>query len=61
MLEFIVLGQIPGTHLQITFAWCVLALFIGLLWIDLKIHRNRKIVKAAAKNKKVEVVRPSQV
>ena len=60
MLEFIVLGQIPGTHLQITFAWCVIALLGGLLWIDLKIHRAHKFTKAA-RNKKVEVVRPGRV
>ncbi len=28
MLEFIVLGQIPGTSFQITFAWVIAALLI---------------------------------
>lgn len=59
MLEFIVLGQIPGTHIQITFAWCVVVLLIGLVWLDLKIHRNHK--NSDTRGKEVEVIRPGQV
>lgn len=36
MLDFLVLGQIPGTHIQITFAWY---LFAALGIIGYVIHR----------------------
>lgn len=42
MLEFIVLGQIPGTHLQITLAWFVLAILGLLIWADIKLHTAKK-------------------
>lgn len=50
MLEFIVMGQIPGTQLQITFIWIqyfmATALVMGLMYADLKLiklrlHQNR--------------------
>jgi hypothetical protein len=59
MLEFIVLGQVPGTHIQITFAWCVVILLFGLIWLDLKIHRDRKTTSKRAKH--VDVIRPGRV
>jgi hypothetical protein len=31
MLEFIVLGQIPGTHFQITFAWLLASVLVLIL------------------------------
>lgn len=47
MLEFIVLGRIPGTSIQITFFQFlqVLLLIIALLLIsiELKIHKIRRI------------------
>lgn len=45
MLEFIVLGQIPGTTLQITFVWFMLVVLIGLLVLDVKIHRAQKLAQ----------------
>lgn len=59
MLELIVLGQIPGTHLQITFAWCAIALLFLLIWLDVKVHRLLRAEKP--RGKRVEIVRPSQV
>lgn len=45
MSEFIVLGQIPGTHIQITFVFWVilmLALFIAsLVWTAHRTHAFR--------------------
>lgn len=41
MLEFIVLGQIPGTHLEITIAWFVFGLLGVLIWADIKLHAAR--------------------
>ncbi|HEU4914643.1 MAG TPA: hypothetical protein VFT16_04565 [Candidatus Saccharimonadales bacterium] len=42
MSDFIVLGLVPGTHLQITFIlWIVLVLFLGagmLVWIGHRLH-----------------------
>jgi len=40
MLEFIVLGQIPGTNLKITLAWFVILLFAFIIWLDLKFHHT---------------------
>lgn len=39
MLEFLVLGQVPGTHIQITFAWYLFAA-LGLLGYTL--HKIKK-------------------
>lgn len=42
MMEFIVLGQIPGTHIQITLSWLIFALFGLLLWADIKLHTVKR-------------------
>lgn len=60
MLQFIVLGEIPGTHLQITFAWYAIFLLAGLIWLDVKIHKSHSSTKKP-RAKRVEVIRPSQV
>lgn len=39
MLEFLVLGQIPGTKIQVTFAWY---LFISLILLSYLLHKIRK-------------------
>lgn len=39
MLEFLVLGQIPGTHFQVTFAWY---LFLALGLLSYLLHKVRK-------------------
>ena len=49
MLEFIVLGQIPGTQLQITLAWFVFAVLGVLIWADIKFHANKTANKTTAK------------
>jgi hypothetical protein len=36
MLELIVLGRIPGTHIQITFNWFLLVVAIMLSGIELR-------------------------
>lgn len=41
MLEFIVLGQIPGTHIQVTIAWFAFAMLGLLIWADLRFHAQR--------------------
>lgn len=59
MLEFIVLGEVPGTHIQITFAWFTLLLVAGLIWLDYKIHQNHRT--KGSRRKSVEVIRPGRV
>lgn len=49
MLEFIVLGQIPGTNLQITLAWFAFAILGLLLWADIKLHIHSKALQPATK------------
>lgn len=49
MLELIVLGQIPGTNIQITFAWIVLVVLGSILYFDFKTHH--KISKSSSQNK----------
>lgn len=41
MLEFIVLGQIPGTHVRITITWLLFATLLLVIWLDIKIHNPR--------------------
>jgi len=47
MLDFIVLGQIPGTNIQITFAWFLFAALCALAYCIHKIknlqdtHKNQ--------------------
>lgn len=52
MLEFIVLGQIPGTDIQITFAWFAVALLCGLIWADMKLHKTGTDKKISQKTNK---------
>lgn len=42
MLEVIVLGHIPGTQMQITFAWVLFVVVVSMVWLDVKLHKNRK-------------------
>ena len=45
MLEFIVLGQIPGTSLTITFNWVLLLVATALMIYDIRhIVQRRKLV-----------------
>ncbi len=49
MLELIVLGRIPGTHIQITFNWFLLAVAVLLGMVELRTlylrHREEIIAK----------------
>lgn len=39
MLNFIVLGLIPGTHIQITFSWVLLSVAIVLVYTEFRYRR----------------------
>lgn len=52
MLEFIVLGEIPGTHIQVTLAWFVLVVFGLIIYIDLKFHNQNYEITHDKKTKK---------
>lgn len=39
MLNFIVLGLIPGTHIQITFSWVLLSVAIMLVYAEFRYRR----------------------
>ena len=41
MMEFIVLGQVPGTHMIITFSWVLLAALAGVLSLNYYIRKSR--------------------
>ncbi len=43
MMDFIVLGLIPGTHIQVTFAWFLFGALIALLFVN---HRIKKAIAA---------------
>lgn len=45
MLEMIVLGQIPGTHFQITITWFAALALAGLFWIDWRSQNSVHVVK----------------
>lgn len=53
MVEFIVLGEIPGTHLQITLAWFAFMVLGILIWADMRFHSNNQTTtKPVRKNSK---------
>lgn len=39
MMQLIVLGQIPGTHFQLTFAWFQLIMIPCLAFVTYKVYR----------------------
>ena len=46
MLEFIVLGQVPGTHLIITFNWVLIVAAFALFGVEIyRISQRRKHAK----------------
>ncbi len=48
MLEFIVLGQIPGTSLVVTFSWVLVATLLitfSLPFVFIQRHRLRKLIR----------------
>lgn len=45
MLELIVLGQIPGTHFQITLSWLLFGVLLFVLWLDVKAHNPSLLEK----------------
>lgn len=50
MLDLIVLGKIPGTPFQITFAWLALTSFVGLVVVERRLnHQNVLPFKKAQK------------
>ncbi len=63
MLEFIVLGHIPGSQLQITFAWVqnflLILLMLDLVWLDLKLVHIRHLAPTTppAKARRVQRLR----
>ena len=42
MIEFIVLGRIPGTEIYITFNWLIVVIVCGILIYDMRKMLNRK-------------------
>lgn len=46
MLEFIVLGQIPGTHIQITFSGVLLCIALGLMIYEGYRHNRQHTLSA---------------
>ncbi len=51
MMDFIVLGLIPGTHIQVTFAWFLFGALIALLYIN---HRIKKAASASGMSSQAE-------
>ena len=54
MLRFIVLGQIPGTQVQVNFAVLILIGLIGLLMFEIlaNAHRKQALLAVAVPTKK---------
>lgn len=49
MLEFIVLGQIPGTHIQITISWFIVGIFVVYMWFDWNTRHHIAASQAGSK------------
>ncbi len=59
MLEFIVLGIIPGTHINITLSWVLAVAAIFLIVLELRYHKQYALkVQAATMN--TQVVTPTR-
>jgi hypothetical protein len=61
MLEFIVLGIIPGTRFNITFAWVLAAAAVFLIVLEVRYHKNYALkVQALAAASSTDVVKPAK-
>jgi hypothetical protein len=47
MLELIVLGQVPGTNIELTFSWILALSAILLTWleVDLRLKLHKRLPK----------------
>jgi hypothetical protein len=52
MMDFFVLGIIPGTHMQLTFKWVMVALLLAAAIVLLVVDRKR--IFAYIKRKKIQ-------
>lgn len=59
MMDYIVLGQIPGTHIQISFAAFSLFLVASLVILEYRIRKQRRFNQDGTRQ--VEVIRPGQL
>lgn len=48
MLEFIVLGNVPGTHFNITFSWILALAAVFLIVLEIRYHKNYALKVQAA-------------
>jgi len=60
MLEFIVLGNVPGTHFTITYSWVLILAAIFLMVLELRYHKQYALKVQALTTTTAEpaVVRP---
>ena len=59
MLEFIVLGIVPGTRFNITFSWVLAAAAVFLIVLEIRYHKNYAL-KVQALTASTETVVKSQ-
>lgn len=52
MLDFLVLGWIPGTHIQITYTWYLFAILGGLAYY---LHRLKKYTNKTKEQKQLNL------
>lgn len=57
MIEFIVLGKIPGTEVYITFNWLIVVVVAGLIFYDLKTIKHKKT--SSSKNQRKNIAAKS--
>lgn len=57
MLELIVLGQIPGTHFQFSYAGIMLLTFALVIVFDLRRHIPRVQLKKPATTRKIAIAK----
>jgi FtsH-binding integral membrane protein len=57
MIEFIVLGKIPGTEVYITFNWLIVVVVAGLIIYDLKTIKHKKT--SGSKNQRKNITAKS--
>ncbi len=56
MEELIVLGQIPGTHLQVTYTWFQIIMIPAVLYVGYKYYRRQINKQVIANQRQFDVI-----
>ena len=58
MIEFIVLGKIPGTEIYITFNWLIIVIISAVIIYDIKTIKDKKNSNSSSKKLTTKTSKP---